>query len=295
MLVSMYLASGWPIIWRNDQIAQLGIDPDTRLVWADASGIYYRLLRLLEHGISRAGFFAEVKREKCSVAMGEELLRTLQKAGAILDKPSTLLPVSETVKSLMRSAGMTKLELDTTINFDFISSDLWVNSESSPLLTGLQYHLGRLGVQKLYQWQGEIPCARSGVVIDVGGPLVDPTKYDVIIHNDVTYLPISILAPWRVEVGPLVIPGKGSCKRCETIQRTAVDQHWFATLVQAQNLPCPQLLENIVLPVTNLIVYLIWQLQWGNPILNTMFVCSVFGQQTWQVLPHRKCGCVEQQ
>lgn len=77
---------------------------------------------------------------------------------------------------------------------------------------------------------------RPDLAVVIGTDALDPGRYDGLLREDVTHLPV-VLREDDAVVGPLVRPGRTCCLRCLDLYRTDRDPDWPRVLSQVANRP----------------------------------------------------------
>ena len=139
---------------------------------------------------------------------------------------------------------------------------------------------------------------RADVVVVVAHGVLDPARVDPLLQDDVPHLPV-VWGEGSVCVGPLVVPGRSSCLRCQHLHRTDRDPEWAAVVSQVANRRVvdgpPEESSLSLLAVGLATGQVVAHLDGAGPVtVNAALEVSLPGRgvavRAWP--PHRACGCI---
>lgn len=138
---------------------------------------------------------------------------------------------------------------------------------------------------------------RPDLVVVVAHGALDPARVDGLMHDDVPHLPV-VWGEASVSVGPLVVPGRSSCLRCQHLHRTDRDPEWPRVVAQVSRsaaLPEAEEMSLAALAAALSAGQLLAHLDGAEPVArNTAMEASLPGRgvslRAWP--PHPSCGCL---
>jgi hypothetical protein len=90
------------------------------------------------------------------------------------------------------------------------------------------------------------PPANTKLVVEVAERVLSPRRYLPLMGDDLAHL-IVARDDDGLLLGPLVIPGRTPCLRCDDLHRAEADASWIATATQLHDLPTPRTPEELEL------------------------------------------------
>lgn len=300
----MKLADGWFTVARNDGIAQIGMDPEYRLVWDDPHGKINKIIIALELGCSKEAYFELANKQNIGLDFASAVIKKVTEQGAIsgakVYKPDSLCVVkqyySQIRKRRVNSTNSLPTKISDTARKDYVKDlVVWISSSDEQLFLQLVEFCRQFGIAECKKWnpgKGVSTSSVNSLVVDIDGPIVNPDRYNQILEQDIPYLSVTVSLPWKAEVGPFVVPGKGACKRCDTMQRMRQDPAWIACLLEGEKRPCPEIIYEIkpILAACIWEVVRCWRFGIGNP--GEIVTIDLLGNRKFTVLPDNQCGCV---
>ena len=216
------LRSPLPVLWRPDGALQLGLEPPAGLVLGGLPRAAGRVLEALYHPCGE-----ERLRQLAGAASGDwlpPLIGTLQRAGLL----STVRPGTDRI-TLIGSGRLTLLIAQLLLaSVTAPIRMVWPGSPVPPEAAGRlqRRHPGRVG---LATHLDEVDAVAALSVIVARAPEPDRSLLRQVGDRPQLLVCGSDLG---VSVGPLVVPGRTPCVRCEDLHRTDRDAAWPRLLVQ---------------------------------------------------------------
>lgn len=243
-------------LWRTPTSVQFGADAVARI--DDITAWQERLIDALQTGIPDAMV------TRLAVGMGA----TAQEAERFLDS------IRPALISRSESGPDVALELPPELD----------HGEAAALEEALQG--AGLRVAAVRRWPSEED--RLPVVV-VAHRMVDPRRAARLASADVTHLPIELSGD-RVDVGPLIVPGRTGCLACLHAHRREADAGWpllAAQLLARAALPTePALLLEAALLAARLLRTP------AQPTSMSVTVSSESARRRWRAhRPHAECLC----
>ncbi|MFT4029700.1 MAG: hypothetical protein QM675_07485 [Protaetiibacter sp.] len=194
------LDPGIPLVWRDPQTLQLGVDPVVAVVPEVSQGVA-RLVADLASGVPEAGFRMLAGTRGIRAVRTERLLAALRPA--LLPDPPP--PPAPERCVLVLGAG--------------------------PLAGAIARLLDELGLRT------PDPNAPELVVL-VADRVVPPADHRHWLRHDVPHLPV-VTGETAVTLGPFVVPGASACLHCAALHERDADPAWPVIAAQLGALPAP--------------------------------------------------------
>jgi hypothetical protein len=247
------LAPYAPVIPRATDEVQVGIDPDTALVFRGPE--FSTLLNLLDgsspiSAIQRGGRAAGLTSDQVTGA-----LEALAAAGLLGESGSAPYTNSTSPRVRLIGAGSVGYQLAQLLMVSGVGS-LYVydNEPPNPALysaagvlpsraEALRSALAEVGsfvssaqgISTLSHWSKPETTPLDLTIVATDRPEPDRVITEHLVRNDEPHL---VVRCWGngVSVGPLVVPGKTSCVRCADLSRSDADPRWPVVLRQLSRL-----------------------------------------------------------
>jgi hypothetical protein len=247
------LAPYAPVIPRATDEVQVGIDPDTALVFRGPG--FSTLLNLLDgsspiSAIQRGGRAAGLTSDQVTGA-----LEALAAAGLLGESGSAPYTNSTSPRVRLIGAGSVGYQLAQLLMVSGVGS-LYVydNEPPNPALysaagvlpsraEALRSALAEVGsfvssaqgISTLSHWSKPETTPLDLTIVATDRPEPDRVITEHLVRNDEPHL---VVRCWGngVSVGPLVVPGKTSCLRCADLSRSGADPLWPVVLRQLSRL-----------------------------------------------------------
>ncbi len=185
-------------LWRTPTCLQFGRTGVVRL--EEPSLWQLRLVRELQHGITRAGWDALARTLDATPAQAQALLDRL--APVLLDE------ADPPTRALV----------------------WWADDPASAHVETVVDALRAAGVDVIGAGRDAAPDAAATIVL-LAAHALEPRRAAPLVHADVTHLPL-VLGAASAEVGPLVTPGESACLSCWAAHERDRDASWPAMTAQ---------------------------------------------------------------
>lgn len=222
------------LLWRDATTAQVGSDPATALTLAGLSPPLAALVRALAgptppalavaDAVARGGTPDEVTAVVAALARAGLLAGPRPGPAATYVRVHGAGRVGTATAVLLAGAGVGRVAVRAagTVAPDDVGTGLRESDVGRPALVAAAEALARAAPAVVV---GEPTRRRPDLVVLVGAAAADPTVSARLHARHQPHLAVS--AQGRVgTVGPLVVPGRGSCLRCADRHRAAADPAW---------------------------------------------------------------------
>lgn len=189
-----------PLVWRDPQTLQFGVDPVVTVLNGLSPGIE-RLVAALVTGVTEAGFRMLANAARVGDAQRSGLLAQLEPCLLREPAPATT-PVPRAIV-----LGM------------------------GPLAAGIARVLDELAVRTS-------DAQEAGLAVLVTDRVVLPPDHRRWLAHDIPHLPV-IVGDASITLGPLVAPGLSACLHCVDLHRRDADPAWPAIAAQLARHPAP--------------------------------------------------------
>jgi hypothetical protein len=233
------LKPGLRRLWRDDSTLQLGLDPRRAVVLTGLPARMSRLLDYLDGTLDRAGVLRAAAELGIDPRTTARFLSALQEAGTLDD--ATVAPSLGSKELEHLAPDLASLSL-LTGRVDGGSTELarrrsarvWVCGESR--LAGSVADLLRVaGVGSVVASTSEPGEAPDLVIVSPKGH-VEPPLRERLLREATPHL-LAIVQELTGVIGPLVLPGRTACLRCQDLHRSSRDDAWPLLAAQLAGRP----------------------------------------------------------
>jgi hypothetical protein len=284
-------------LWRDNETLQLGLDPRRALVLTGLPSQMSRLLDHLDGSLDLAGVRAAAAELGIDAGTTDRFLDSLATAGALEDATAVSKLTAE-----QRRRFAPELAALSLMSGDGGSSELARRQAATVCVVGGGLVASSVGTLLRDAGVGRVLSSGTAVPADVvvlvsSGP-VDVRLRDDLVRRGTPHLFAGVQELSGL-VGPLVLPGRSSCLRCQDLQRSSRDPCWpllaaqFAARPRGYVDPCDTALAAIVAG------YATWQVLahlGGSSTPPTVNGALEITPPDWQVRRrswprHPSCGC----
>jgi hypothetical protein len=284
-------------LWRDNETLQLGLNPRRALVLTGLPSQMCRLLDHLDGSLDVRGIRAAAAELGIDVETTDRFLDSLTAAGVLED--ATEVPKLTPEQRRRFAPELASLSL---VSSDGGASELTRRQAATVCVVGsgmvassVRTLLGDAGVGQVLISRSVLP---ADVVVLVSSGPIDVRVRDDLVRRGTPHLFAGVQELTGL-VGPLVLPGRSSCLRCQDLHRSARDPCWpllaaqFAARPRGFVDPCDTALAAIVAG------YATWQVLahlGGAGVPPTVNGALEITPPDWQVrrrswLRHPSCGC----